>query len=160
MPITADALETALGAFSAAAEKMFHIEGHVAPAAWLIPDAGGPILVVKPEYATDVDWIEEPARILQPAAIIWCGEYWIGAASIPDQTAARLAREDLPRPSELPDRQEAIIVRGVGRAADGDLIRAARASLIVRTASGAHLEPLDALPDEGRSEDFSAFLQA
>jgi hypothetical protein len=55
MPITVDAFERALGAFSAAAEKMFHIEGPVTPAAWLIPDAGGPILVVKPEYATDVD---------------------------------------------------------------------------------------------------------
>jgi hypothetical protein len=32
--------------------------------------------------------------------------------------------------------------------------------LIVRTAADAHLEPFDALPDEGRSEDFSAFLQA
>jgi hypothetical protein len=160
MPITADALETALATFSAAAEKIFHAEGQVTPVAWLIPDAGVPMLVVKPDDVTGAGWIEEPARMLQPAAIVWCGEYWIGAASLPDQTAARLPREDLPRPSELPDRQEAIIIRGVGRAADGGLLRAARASLIVRTASDARLERLDALPDEGRSEDFSAFLQA
>jgi hypothetical protein len=158
VPITAEQLEGITAGFHAEAEKHFRANGHVVPALWVIPDVGAARLVPMPNGVIDREQISRIARTDRPSVILLTGESWMGSATIPASTAAQLRLDDLPRPSEQPDRREIIATRAVGRGPDGSLLHAMRATLILRNVFGAQLEPFDLTPDGDRDDDYGAFL--
>lgn len=158
MPITAEQLDGLTAGLHAEAEKHFRADGRVTPALWFVPDAGTARLVAMPEGAIDRDQTAAIARTDRPSAILLTGEHWLGSLTIPASTAARLPLDDIPRPSEQPDRREVIVTRGVGRDPDGGLLHAVRATLILRTVFGPQLVPFGLEPDVDREDDYAAFL--
>ena len=158
MPITAEQLTALLNGLHTEAKRNFRREGRVTPALLLIPGDGAPRLIDMPHGMIDVNRIAEHAHATRPSAILLSAEVWIGSSTLPIEKAARLPLDDVPRPSEQHDRREAIVTRAIARAADGGLMRADRAHLIVRKDVGVQLKPLAALPDEGRTDGLSAFL--
>jgi hypothetical protein len=160
MPITAEQLETILTGLHTEAKKIFRRDGRLTPALLLISDEGTSRLISMPDGLIDENRMTEHARAVKPAAILYSGESWLGSTTLPSEKAARLPLDDTPAPSEQPDRREAIITRAIARTADGEFIRADRAHLIVRKETGVQLKPLDAFPDEGRTDGLSAFLGA
>lgn len=158
MPITVEQLDGLAAGFHAEAEKHFRANGKVVPALWFIPDAGVARLVAMPNGVIDRDQTAEIARTDRPSAILLTGESWMGSVTVPASTAARLPLDDIPRPSEQPERREVIVTRGVGRDIGGGLLHAMRATLILRSVFGAQLLPFDLEPDAERDDDFAAFL--
>lgn len=160
MPITAEQLEALAAGIYGEAEKHFRADGKVVPALWFIPDSnsGTARLVAMPNGIIDREQTAQIARTDRPAAILLTGEYWIGSATVPASTVARLALDDLPRPSEQTDRREVIATRAVGRAPDGGLLHAMRTTLILRSVFGAQLLPFDLDPDADRNDDYAASL--
>jgi hypothetical protein len=111
-----------------------------------------------PDGMIDEARIAEHARAVQPAAILYSAEVWLGFSTLPAAKAARLPLDDIPRPSEQPERTEAIVTHAVGRTPGGRLVHAVRSHLIVRKDIGVQLKPLDVLPDEHRADGLGAFL--
>lgn len=157
MPIDAEQLEGLTSGLHAEAEKHFQANGTVVPALWFISD-GTARLVAMPQGVIDREQTAEIARTDRPSAIVLTGESWLGSVTVPASAAVRLPMDDLPRPSEQPDRREVIATRGVGRGPDGGLIHAMRTTLILRSVFGTQLSPFDLEPDADREDDYAAFL--
>ena len=128
MPITAEQLEGLTSGLYAEAEKHFQANGTVVPALWFISE-GAARLVAMPKGVIDREQTAEIARTDRPSAIVLTGESWLGSVTVPASTAAQLHIDDLPRPSEQPDRREVIATRGIGRGPDGSLLHTARTNL-------------------------------
>lgn len=158
MPITAGQLETILTGLHTEAKKTFRRDGRLTPALLLISDEGASRLISMPDGLIDEHRITEHANAVKPAAILYSGESWLGSTTLPHEQAARLSLDDMPAPSEQPDRLEAIVTRAIARTADGELVRADRAHLILRRETGVQLKPLDAFPDDGRTDGLAALL--
>ena len=158
MPITAEQLEGIATGFHGIAEKHFAANGRVVPALWFIPDGGTARLVEMPEGVIDREQTAQIARTDRPSAILLTGESWLGSVTIPVEAAKKLPIDDIPRPSQQPERREVISTFGVGRAPEGALLHVARTTLILRTVFGAQLLPFDFDPDAEREDDYAAFL--
>lgn len=160
MPITNAQLESILNGLHTEAKRNFRRDGRVPPALLLISDdeAVGSRLIAMPDGMIDEGRIAEHARAVQPAAILYSAEVWLGSSTLPVAKVARLPLDDIPRPSEQPERAEAIVTRAVARTPDGRLVHAVRSHLIVRKDVGVQLKPFDTLPDEHRTDGLSAFL--
>ncbi|ACU72920.1 hypothetical protein Caci_4055 [Catenulispora acidiphila DSM 44928] len=158
MPITAEQLEGIATGFHGIAEQHFTANGRVVPALWFIPDAGTARLVEMPQGVIDREQTAQIARTDRPSAILLAGESWMGSVTIPVEAAKKLPIDDIPRPSQQPDRREVISTFGVGRAHDGSSLHVMRATLILRTVFGTQLVPFDLNPDAEREDDYAAFL--
>jgi len=157
VPITAEQLAGLTAGLHAEAEKQFRANGKVVPALWFISD-GTARLVAMPQGVIDRAQTAEIARTDRPSAIVLTGEFWLGSVTIPATTAAGMPLADIPRPSEQPDRREAIATRGIGRGPDGGLLHTTRTTLILRSVFGTQLEPFEIPPDADRDDDYGAFL--
>lgn len=160
MPITAEQLEGVTNGLHAEAEKHFRANEAVVPALWFISgsDSGTARLVVMPSGVIDREQTADIARTDRPAAILLTGEFWLGSATIPVEATKKLPLDDIPRPSQQPDRREVISTFGVGRAPDGGLLHVMRTTLILRTVFGTQLTPFDLGPEAEREDDYAAFL--
>lgn len=146
MPITAEQLQGLATGFHTEAENHLRANGKVIPALRFIPDTGAARLVAMPNGVIDHAQTAAIARTDRPSAILLTGESWLGTTTIAAEKAAKLPLDDLPRPSEQPDRQEVILTRGVGRGPDGGLLHAMRTILITRSVFGTQLQPLRPRP--------------
>lgn len=159
MAITDVQLESILNGLHTQAKRIFRRDGRVPPALLLVSDADGTSrLIDMPDGMIDQERIANHARAVQPAAILYSAEVWVGSSTLPVEKAARLPLDDVPRPSEQPERTEAIVTRAVARTPDGRLVHAVRAHLIVRKEVGVQLKPFDAFPDGDRTDGLSALL--
>ena len=158
MPITPEQLNTILTGLHTEAKKNFRRDSRVTPALLLIPHEGASRLISMPHGLIDEDRIAGHAHAVRPAAILYSGESWLGPTTLPPAKEARLPLDDIPSPSEQPDRVEAIVTRAVALGENGDIVHAVRVHLIVPREIGVQLKPVDAFPEEDRTDGLSAFL--
>lgn len=143
----------------AAAEWCVQATGRAPTWLFLVPQHGSPALVrVGDDGLPETGWVRRRAADVGAVGAVLSGEFWLGAVSIPADTAADLALADLPLAADLDpaDRWEAIVSTAVQR---GQPVRR-RASVIERSAAGVALRRIRLEDLEPRGDGLAGWLDS
>jgi hypothetical protein len=121
----------------AAAERHHRRDGYAAPVLLFLPDDGPATLAAVNDGIPQPHLLEAMARAV---AILTTGEVWVSVPGLPAEVMAAIPAEHLPRPSQDPNRTEAIITTAVGIGPDGTPIHLTRTSRIWRTSHGSMIQ--------------------
>ncbi|WP_194894152.1 hypothetical protein [Catenulispora pinisilvae] len=145
----------------AAAENNHRNHGFAEQLLMFLPETGPESLVLIPEGIPAQTVLDDFARQTRATAILTTGEAWVSIPGLSTQAMAALTVEDLPRPSQDPDRAEQIVTHAVGIGPDGATTVLTRASTIQRTVFGTMIgEPVDGVPGIRRDGATTALAAA
>jgi len=158
MPISVERLTLATEILHHAAEDNHLVHGHTLPALMLIPTDGAPHLCVLPQGLPQDDHLRDLVRHVGATAIALTGEVWVSEPGIRPETLLRMPLDDLARPEDDPQRQEAILTTGVGITPNGPTT-VLNISMIEPDASGSSvLRPVSQAGTGLRTDGTAAYL--
>lgn len=140
MTITIGQLYLATCRIHAAAEHHHRRDGYAAPILLFLPADGPATLAAMTDGIPQPHLLEAMARASRAVAILTTGEVWVSVPALPAEVMASIPLEHLPRPSQDPNRTEAIITTAVGIGPDGSPIHLTRTSRIWRTSHGSMIQ--------------------
>jgi hypothetical protein len=145
----------------AAAEHHHRRDGYAAPVLLFLPTDGPGTLAALTDGIPQPQPLEAMARAARAVAILTTGEVWISAPGLPAEVMAAMPAADLPRPSQDPNRTEAIVTTAVGIGPDGTPLHLTRTSRIWRTSCGSMIQrAVDGVPGVRLDHAADAFAAA
>jgi len=161
MTISHERLYEACCRLHAAAENNHRKHGYAEHLLVFMPETGPESLVLIPGGIPPQAVLDDIARRTGAVAILTTGEAWVSIPGLSAQAMAALTVEDLPRPSQDPDRAEQIVTHAIGIGPDGTTMVLTRASTIQRTVFGTMIgEAVDGVPGVRRDGATNALAAA